>query len=132
TIENICMKALAKEPKDRYSSAKAFADDLSRWLKGEAVEVTTTKRVKPSKAPVIAASVAVVAFLVTFIALTSTPSVDKIAAEKRERAAALVGQGERFLNQGRTVDALVAFGKAIDLDGENRSAVAGKQEAERR
>src|SRR6185503_15914813 len=61
TIENICLKALAKEPKDRYSSAKAFADDLSRWLKGEEVEIVTSRRAKPLPTPWIAAGIAAVA-----------------------------------------------------------------------
>ena len=34
TIENICLKAIAKEDRDRYVTAKAFADDLTKWLSG--------------------------------------------------------------------------------------------------
>jgi serine/threonine protein kinase len=37
--ENICLKALAKEPADRYPTAQAFADDLTKWLSGEEVRV---------------------------------------------------------------------------------------------
>ncbi|MFC1479208.1 protein kinase [Planctomycetota bacterium] len=36
-IEIICMKALSKEPKRRYQSAAEFADDLERFLCGEAI-----------------------------------------------------------------------------------------------
>src|SRR5207248_1988992 len=52
--------------------------------------------------------------------------------ERKERAAGFVGQGERLMNQGKNADALVAFGQACELDSENRSATAGKHEAERR
>ncbi len=31
-LEAICLKALAREPEDRYSSPKALADDIERWL----------------------------------------------------------------------------------------------------
>lgn len=36
-LANIVAKALKKSPTDRYSTVNAFAEDLQRWLKGEAV-----------------------------------------------------------------------------------------------
>ena len=37
-LETICMKAIAREPSDRYDSAESFADDLERWLKDEPIK----------------------------------------------------------------------------------------------
>jgi len=36
-IDTICMKALAKSPLDRYESCQALADDIDRFLAGEAI-----------------------------------------------------------------------------------------------
>ncbi len=33
-LEAICLKCLKKEPKDRYASALAVAEDLNRWIEG--------------------------------------------------------------------------------------------------
>lgn len=36
-LEAVCLKALSKEPKDRYSTAQDLADDIERWLDDEPV-----------------------------------------------------------------------------------------------
>jgi serine/threonine protein kinase len=43
-LENICLIALARDPRDRYPDAEAFARDLSKWLRGEDVRVVMPRR----------------------------------------------------------------------------------------
>jgi tetratricopeptide (TPR) repeat protein/tRNA A-37 threonylcarbamoyl transferase component Bud32 len=67
-LEIICLKCLEKEPKDRYSSAAAVADDLDNWLAGKPIKARPVGRLKTAvrwawRNPLIAGLVGAVATL---------------------------------------------------------------------
>jgi len=132
TLENICMRALAKEPQDRYPNAKRLADDLTRWLAGQTVDVTAPSRKSgPIRTWMIAGAVAGLAALAFFLS-SGSGSAEKDAAQRSSRVEEFVSQGHRLLALGKYTDALVAFSHASELDPANKAATAGRQEAERK
>jgi serine/threonine protein kinase/Tfp pilus assembly protein PilF len=69
-LSTICLKCLEKDPKRRYSSALALAEDLEHWLKHEPIQAKPSRffarsrkwvQRKPAIAALIAALVALVA-----------------------------------------------------------------------
>jgi serine/threonine protein kinase len=127
-IEAVCMKALTKEARRRYPSARAFAEDLGRWLKGERVSVLVKAPVRIKPAWIAGGAAAVLAIgLAAWFALT--PSAEERAAERAEE---FVSQGRRLAKEGRYGDAMVKFGQALAEDPSNHEAAAGKKDAEAR
>jgi len=62
-LENICLIALAKNPKDRYPDAAGVARDLGSWLKGEDVRIVVPASGRLRRARKLALRIALAAAL---------------------------------------------------------------------
>jgi eukaryotic-like serine/threonine-protein kinase len=126
-LETICMRALCKSPEERYQSALAMAEDMTRWLQGRRV-MAKRPRQKVARWKFAAAAAAVVLALLGAVSLKEALSTPAPTAE--ERAADLVMQGRKHMLQNRPTEALIAFGRALEEDPKSRIAASGKKEAQ--
>jgi tetratricopeptide (TPR) repeat protein len=91
-LETVCLKCLQKEPRLRYPSAAALAEDLNRFLNGEAITArpegwlrSWVRRVR--RRPVLSAAVAVAAL--SMLALIGVGAWTYSDRETAKRAAAV-------------------------------------------
>jgi hypothetical protein len=101
SLEAICLKAMAKRREDRYPTAKAFAEDLQRFLEGESVLAkpqgkisATVRRISKNKTTTIVSAaalvlIAIAAIVVGAVRRESAVTSDLLEARKMESAGRL-------------------------------------------
>jgi hypothetical protein len=72
-LEGVCLKALAKNPDDRYASAAAFAADLTRWLEGRPPEAPRARRPAARRAALAVALLAAAALAAAALLRPTAP-----------------------------------------------------------
>lgn len=86
-LDTICLKALRKDPVDRYASAEAFAADLRRWLADEPIAARPPSRRYRTRKFLTRHRVGVVATLAAVaVGITLTAVYAVSLARERDRA----------------------------------------------
>jgi WD40 repeat protein len=122
-LETICLKCLEKDPKGRYGSAEAAAEDLERYLRGEPIEARPTgaaerlvkwARRRPAAAALVGVSILAALILVGLgvalayqsrlqAAYTETERQRGIAETQRAIAETALASERRFLYYNRVL-----------------------------
>jgi WD40 repeat protein/predicted Ser/Thr protein kinase len=123
-IENICLKALARKDKDRYVTAQAFADDLTKWLAGEQVKVVLPRVRRPLP------NLKLVAGVLLILGGAGAGVAWYLGRPVPVSVRADLEAGARALAEGRIDDALFAFQKAQEKEPENAAAKKGIQDVQ--
>jgi WD40 repeat protein len=104
-LETVCLKAMAKEPARRYATAKELAEDLRRWLGGEAIRARPiglvergVRRVRRS--PIVAAMTISVGVLLVVIAVGASLAAWRL---DHQRQIALANEEQARLSEERAL-----------------------------
>jgi hypothetical protein len=113
-LEPVCRKALSKNPSERHSSAKEFADEIARCLGlGQANPKKKTLLMAGAAAAVLVLALA--AFL-----LTRTSTTEDFE------------QAERFMSEGKPQEALASYDRVLAHNSGHGGALAGRKTAQKK
>jgi tRNA A-37 threonylcarbamoyl transferase component Bud32 len=118
TLEAVCLRALEKDPEARYSTAEEFADDLTRWLRGQDFRVANPRQRRRVVGIVAALLLAAAAGVVAARFKPWRPSTEPELA-----------RADRLMGDGKPEEALVVYSRVLDLEKDNPRAEAGRQAA---
>jgi len=123
-LETILLKCLEKDPRQRYPSARALADDLTRWLDGEPIAAHAPslfyrlrKRVAKRRGIYAAVALAVLAVLAVLAPLLWRASAGRARAEDElrlwERISGVMADAEVYASKGHVKRALARLDEGI-------------------
>ncbi len=98
-LETICLKAMARQPEQRYAGCQELADDLRRWLEGEPIrakQLSLGQRLVRwgRRRPALVALTGLTVVCLVLTAVVASVSAARLAASRAE-AASLAEQAKR-------------------------------------
>jgi len=130
-LEKVVLKALAKEPERRYQSADALAEDLDRFLSGDAVHAKSDSRLyllrktlRRFRIPVVVSAAFLILLLVSLATVTTLwRRADRIAhiAMTGLEMGSLLKLGSVERDASRIDQAIAMFEKVIEMGSAARS-----------
>ena len=125
-IEGICLKALEKKDKDRYITAEAFADDLTKWLEGEQVKVSAPRAKRAKKG----SSGGLVKILAAVLLLAGAGAAGWYLLGQREPSVRPeLDQAAQLMVQKKFDEALVIYRSILGRAPGNKEAKGGEESA---
>ena len=116
-LDDVIMKALAKDPVDRYASVKALSQDITRYLSGSAVEAPKYNTQAPGKTEVVrrpteqSKAIAVLPFKFMNLGASGDTEDQFLGLGLTDALIARLSKIRRFLV--RPTSSIVAFGDSI-------------------
>jgi len=124
-LETICMKTLEKHPDDRYATARAFAEDLRRFMhdlpivaKPPGVITRTIKLARRHRSVTVAVIAAVLLSITGAFSLTLWRDI------RVQNVNRLISEGDGLTGAKSWQGAIKLYEKALDLDEQNPKAIA--------
>ncbi|MCZ6690797.1 MAG: protein kinase, partial [Planctomycetota bacterium] len=135
-VETICLKALEKDPRRRYLSAKEMSKDIERYINGETIQarpiawweriwrgIARHKTLSASAAVALLAVLGISAFAVAARARAERARVQKVQSH--------IEMGQARMGDGDLARAKLEFEKALAIDSNSRDAAYGIEDVER-
>lgn len=104
-LEAICLKAMAKQPQDRYPSVKDFASDLERWLDGDVTEARPVGLGEKTRRWYRDNRRVAIAFTIAAVSLVAVASLTTVAYFRESNLRATAVEQRRIAEEARSQEA---------------------------